>query len=304
MVLAMSVKWIAFCALLLAGCTPVADPAPVTVTAQYNGRQLAQDCAGKDGWSDPAPPAHVYGNVYTVGTCGITSLLITSENGHILIDGATKEAAAYITHNIRKLGFKPTDVKYLLSSHEHMDHIGGLAELKRITGAQMVARTEAKASLESGQYNQTDPQKGSLPPFEAIKVDKIIVEGELVKIGALKIKALATPGHSPGGTSWTWQSCDKGNCLQFVYADSLGSVSSDIYKFTDHPEYVAIFRSSIDKVASLSPCDVLITPHPSQSRFFERLSGTEALVDTSGCKNYALAARDRLQSRLTKETSQ
>lgn len=300
----MFVKRIAFCALLLAGCTPVADPAPVTVAAQYNGRQLAQDCAGRDGWSDPAPPAHVYGNVYTVGTCGITSLLITSKDGHILIDGATKEAAAYIADNIRKLGFKPTDVKYLLSSHEHMDHIGGLAELKRITGAQMVARTEAKASLESGQYNQTDPQKGSLPPFEAIKVDKIIVEGELVKIGALKIKALATPGHSPGGTSWTWQSCDKGNCLQFVYADSLGSVSSDTYKFTDHPEYVAIFRSSIDKVASLSPCDVLITPHPSQSRFFERLSGTEALVDTSGCKNYALAARDRLQSRLTKETSQ
>lgn len=301
---AMSVKQVALCALLLAGCAPVVDPAPVTFAAQYTGRQLAQKCEGKDGWSDPAPPAHVYGNVYMVGTCGIVALLVTSEKGHILIDGATEEAATAIADNIRRLGYNPRDVKFLLSSHEHMDHVGGLAELKRITGAQMIARPEAKASLETGQYHPTDPQIGMLPPFQGVKVDRIVKHGEVVKLGSVRIKVLATPGHSPGGTSWTWESCEKGKCLQFVYADSLGAVSADDYRFADHPEYVAILRDTIEKIASLSTCDVLIAPHPSQSQFFQRLSGTEALSNTSGCRNYANAARDRLNTRLAKEVSQ
>jgi len=304
MALAMSVKRIAFCALLLAGCTPVVEPAPMAVATEYSGPQLAQKCAGKNGWSDPAPPAHVYGNVYMVGTCGIVALLVTSKEGHILIDGATEEAASAIAENIRTLGYNLRDVKFLLSSHEHMDHVGGLSELKRITGAQMIALPEAKESLETGQYHPTDPQLGILPPFRGIKVDRIVKDGELVKLGSVRMKVLATPGHSPGGTSWTWESCEKGKCLQFVYADSLGAVSADNYRFTDHPEYVAILRDTIEKVASLAPCDVLIAPHPSQSQFFQRLSGAEALVNTSGCRNYANAARDRLKTRLAKEVSQ
>lgn len=300
----MFVKRIALFALVLAGCTPATEPVPMKAAPQHSGSVLAQECEGRDGWSDPAPPAHIYGNVFMVGTCGITVLLITSKQGHILIDGATQDAAASIAENIRKLGFKLSDVKYLLSSHEHLDHVGGLAELKRLTGAQMIARPQAVASLENGRSDHTDPQKDVLPPFIGIRVDRTISNGELVKLGRIHVKALATPGHSPGGTSWTWKSCEEGRCFQFVYADSLSAVSGQMYKFTENPEYVATLRNTIQKIGSLTPCDILVTPHPSQSQFFQRLSGKEILVNPKGCRDYAIAAGNRLDTRLAKEASQ
>lgn len=291
-------------AIMLSACAPKKPPV-VDAKAQQLGRnELVIQCKGREGWSDAAPPAHVFGNVYMVGTCGIVSLLITSDKGHILIDGATKEAAPSIVDNIRKLGFEPADVRYLLSSHEHMDHVGGLAALKQITGAKMLARAPAKPSLENGTYDKTDPQLGILPPFPSLKVDRVVKDGEVVKLGPLNLTVIATPGHSPGGTSWTWQSCEGTSCHSFVYADSLGPVSADNYRFTDHPQYVSVFRATIERVANLSACDILIAPHPSQSHFFERLSGTAALVNDKGCVNYAAAARDRLTIRLSNEAAQ
>jgi metallo-beta-lactamase class B len=290
-------------ALALLACAPK-ESATMDPIAQQNGRAaLVKHCEGREGWSDAAPPAHIFGNVYMVGTCGIVSLLITSEKGHVLIDGATDKAAPLIADNIRKLGFNPKDVRYLLSSHEHMDHVGGLSELKNITGAQMLARAEAKTSLESGAYDKSDPQLGIMPPFKGIKVDRLLKDDEAVKLGNLTITTIATPGHSPGGTSWTWRSCENTICRNVVYADSLGSVSADNYRFSDHPEYVAVFRASIDRIAKLPACDILIAPHPSQSEFFERLSGSAPLVDTAGCANYAAAAHERLSKRLAKEAA-
>jgi metallo-beta-lactamase class B len=289
----------AILALALTACAPVA---PVKTIS--SGATLASQCQGRDGWGDPAPPAHIFANVYMVGTCGIVSLLVTSPKGHILIDGATAEAAPLIAANIRTLGFHPTDVKYLLSSHEHYDHVGGLAALKGITGGRMLARAEARKSLETGISDPTDPQLAILPPFAGIKVDQIVQDGETITLGPIKMTAIATPGHAPGGTSWTWNSCEGAICHQFVFADSLGAVSADGYRFTDHPAYVAVFRATMKRVAELNPCDVLIAPHPAQSRFFERLSGKEPLVDRAGCANYAKAAMERLDARLAKEAAQ
>jgi metallo-beta-lactamase class B len=289
------------CALALLACAPKENMA-TDKSFQSNGRaELVKACEGRDGWSDPAPPAQVFGNVYMVGTCGIVSLLITSNKGHILIDGATKEAAPSIEQNIRKLGFNPKDVRYLLYTHEHLDHVGGLAALKQITGAIMVARLEAKASLESGVPEKADPQFGGLPAFPGVKVDQLIKDGEIVSLGPLALKAIASPGHAPGGTSWTWRSCEGSVCHSFVYADSLGSVSADGYRFSDHPQYVSVFRATIARIASIASCDILITPHPSQSQFFERLSGSAPLIKQTACADYAAAARDRLDARLAKE---
>ena len=296
---AMYAKLGALLALALTACAPVA---PVKTIS--SGATLASQCQGRDGWGDPAPPAHIFANVYMVGTCGIVSLLVTSPKGHILIDGATAEAAPFIADNIRNLGFQPTDVKYLVSSHEHLDHVGGLAALKGITGARMLARAEARKSLESGISDPADPQLAILPPFAGIKVDQIVHDGETISLGPIKMTAIATPGHAPGGTSWTWKSCKGGTCHHFVFADSLGAVSADGYRFTDHPAYVAVLRATMKRVAELKPCDVLIAPHPAQSRFFERVSGKEPLADSAGCANYAKAAMERLDARLAKEAAQ
>jgi metallo-beta-lactamase class B len=296
---AMYAKLGALSVFALTACAPVA---PVKTIS--SGATLASQCQGRDGWSDPAPPAHIFANVYMVGTCGIVSLLVTSPKGHILIDGATAEAAPFIADNIRNLGFQPTDVKYLVSSHEHLDHVGGLAALKGITGARMLARAEARKSLETGISDPTDPQLAILPPFAGIKVDQIVHDGETISLGPIKMTAIATPGHAPGGTSWTWKSCKGGTCHHFVFADSLGAVSADGYRFTDHPAYVAVLRATMKRVSEWQPCDVLIAPHPAQSRFFERLSGNEPLVNPAGCKNYAKAAMERLDARLAKEAAQ
>ncbi|HEX4874374.1 MAG TPA: subclass B3 metallo-beta-lactamase [Sphingorhabdus sp.] len=295
---AKSVAILAMFGTALAGCAPNSNNA-APVPAKFE--PIAKACEGRDGWGDPAPPAHVYGNVYMVGTCGIVSLLITTPEGHFLIDGAIPEAATEIAQNIRDLGFDPKDVRYLLNSHEHFDHSGGLAGLKRITGAKMVARAEAKDALESGTVHPLDPQKGLFEPVEGVKVDQTIGDGETLKIGTQTLTAIASPGHSPGGTSWRWQSCDNGKCLNIVFADSLSAVSADDYHFSDHPEYVAPLRETISKIAAFKNCDILITPHPAQSGFFERLAGEEPLIDATACAAYAGRSLERLENRLAKE---
>lgn len=291
-------------ALMCAAITGCATPEPTQQIAQKTFEPIKQACGGRDGWSDPAPPAHVYGNVYMVGTCGITSLLITTSEGHFLIDGATDEAADGIADNIRKLGFDPQDVRTLLGTHEHLDHAGGLAKLKQITGAKFAAREAAKLGMETGLPLADDPQHGLHPAFPGIKVDLIIRDGETLRIGKQTIKVVATPGHSPGGTSYIWRSCDGKICRNIVYADSLNAVSADAYRFSDHPAYIAALGSSMEKIKAIKNCDIMISPHPFQSDFFERLAGEKPLVDGDRCKHYVSAARDRLNARLAKEADE
>lgn len=284
----------------LAGCAPMSRVAMPATAAQFTGPGLAQACQGRDGWSDPAPPARVFGNVYYVGTCGITALLVASHEGHVLIDGATPEAAGGIADNIRRLGFDPRDVRILLNSHEHIDHAGGLAALKQATGAVMMARAEGRRGLESGTTDAADPQAGSIPDFPGVDVERIVADGEMVRLGPLALTAHATHGHTAGSTSWSWRSCKGGECRRIVYADSLTAVGPEAYSFSNQPLLVARFRTAFARVAALD-CDILITPHPSASNLFERLAGQAPLADREACRRYAEAARARLDQRLAGE---
>jgi metallo-beta-lactamase class B len=284
--------------LMLSACAP-ANPAPKV--AQKTFEPIMEACAGRDGWSDPAPPARVFGNTYMVGTCGIVSLLITTPNGHFLIDGATDEAAEGIAENIRKLGFDPKDVQTLLVTHEHLDHAGGLAKLKQISGGKLFVREATRPGIESGQPVAEDPQHGIHPAFPGVKADLIIKDGETLRIGKQSVYVIATPGHSPGGTSYSWTSCERGTCRRIVYADSLNAVSSDTYRFSDHPDYVATLRLSMARIEAINYCDIMISPHPFQSDFFVRLAGEKPLVDPGMCRKYVAAARKRLDDRLAKE---
>jgi metallo-beta-lactamase class B len=277
---------------LLAG----AAPAP----AGGGGEALAAACAGKDGWNDPAPPARIAGNVYYVGTCGIAVLLVASPKGHIVIDSATAQAAPLVADNIRRLGFDPAEVRILLSSHAHSDHAGGLAALKRLTGARLIALDEARAGLESGAVEAGDPQSGSIAGFAGVAVDRTVGDGGIVRLGPLALTAHATPGHTAGSTSWSWRTCEGGRCRTIVYADSLTAVAPDSYRFADHPALVARFRASFARVAGLK-CDILITPHPGASNLFERLAGRAPLADPGACAAYAAAAGRRLDERLALE---
>lgn len=296
----MSARAAFLAALMLAGCAP--QEAPSTAAPAPTGKALAAACEGRDGWSDPAPPAKIHGNTYYVGTCGITAILIDAPGGLVLIDGATEEAAPGILANIRTLGFDPANVRYLLASHEHLDHVGGLKALQDATGASVLARKEAVATLTSGEPAVIDPQRGAIPPFRGVSVTRQLKDGEVLPIRDIRLTLHATPGHTPGSTSWTWRSCEGTDCRAIAYVDSLSAVSGDAYRFSDHPDYVAMMRATFAKVPSL-PCDLLITPHPGASDLFARLAGEAPLIDANGCKTYAAAAAKRLDDRLAKEAA-
>lgn len=296
----MSARIALIAALALSGCAPqesLPSPAPAPT-----GQALTTACAGRDGWSDAAPPARIHGNTYYVGTCGITALLIATPDGLVLIDGATEKAAPGIIANIRALGFDPANVRYILASHEHLDHVGGLKALQDETGASVLARREAVATLTSGEPDSSDPQRGAIPPFKGVKIARELTDGETLPIRDIRLTLHATPGHTPGSTSWTWQSCAAGDCRTIAYVDSLSAVSADDYRFADHPEYVAMLRATFAKVPTL-PCDILITPHPSASNLFDRLASEAPLVDATACKTYAEGAAKRLRDRLAKEAA-
>ena len=297
----LALAWLALASLAVTACAPARQNFPRS-EARIAGSALEQACNGRDGWADAAPPARLFGNSYYVGTCGITVLLITSTEGHVLIDASTAEAAPLILANIRALGFDPRDVKLIVGSHEHIDHMGGLAALKAATGARIVVREPARAALESGHTDAADPQSGAIPDIAPVAVDGIVGDGEVLRVGDIALTAVATPGHTSGGTSWNWRACQGVLCASIAYVDSLTAVSAAGYRFIDHPGRIAPYRATFDRVSAM-PCDILVTPHPGFSSMFARLSGREPLVDRDACRRLVRAMRARLDARLARETA-
>ena len=259
-------------------------------------------CADWDEWDKPGPPFRIHGNSWYVGTCGIAAILITGDAGHILIDGGTAAGADLIAANIGALGFRIEDVGILLMSHEHFDHVGGLAELQRRSGAKLIAAPEAAPVMASGKAAENDPQFGMHDPFPAVRVDEVLGDSQTVRLGTLELRAVATPGHTPGALSWHWRSCDDGGCASIVYADSLSPISRENYRFSDHPEYVAAFRAGLNRLSELD-CTILLTPHPSASARRDRLASDAGLVDTGACRSYAASVSERLDARLAEEST-
>ena len=268
-------------------------------------------CAACDAWNEPLPPFKVFGNTYFVGTGGLSSVLITSDSGHILLDGGLTQSAALIDANIRQLGFDPADIRLIAASHEHYDHVGGIAALQRLSGAEVVHSEAGVRALRRGLPNDDDPQIAfgrEANAFPAVSSVRAVADGEVVRVGPLAITAHYTPGHTPGSTSWSWRSCEGDRCVDIVYADSLNPVSSDDFRFSGgngRPGIEDSFRASIAKVASL-PCDIVISVHPGFTNLTQKLAARAAgaspdpFID-GGCGQYAADAARRLDERLARE---
>lgn len=284
----------------LAAPVPAAAPSPESAPQTLPAPTVPQACAGRDGWSEPAVPQRVFGNTWYVGTCGIAVVMIASPKGLVVIDGGPRDAGRLVADSIVRAGFRLRDVRWILSSHEHHDHAGGIAELRRLTGAKVAATAPNAAVLRTGIPAAEDPQAGDLSPFEPVPVDRVLADGEVFRLGPLAITAHATPGHSPGSTSWTWRSCEGRICRAMAYADSISAVAAPGYRFTAHPDYVARFRRALATVAGL-PCDLVITPHPVASNLFDRLAGKAPLAATGACRRYAAQGLAGLQARLARE---
>jgi metallo-beta-lactamase class B len=259
-------------------------------------------------WAAPGEPFKVFGNTWFVGG-GLSSVLITSKDGHILIDGGLTQSAPDIAANIEELGFKLEDVKLIVNSHTHYDHAGGIAALQRASGAEVAASPAAKAALERGGPTEDDPQfsfgpqHNDYPPVRGVRA---ISDREILRVGELALQVHFTPGHTPGGTSWTWKSCEGDRCLDMVYADSLNSVSAPGFRFSSDASRVELFERSISRVADL-PCDVLLTPHPeafdrdARLAAFKREPAVNPFMNRGACKAYADGARQRLKKRVAEE---
>jgi metallo-beta-lactamase class B len=252
----------------------------------------------------PAEPFRIYGNTWYVGTQGLSSVLITSDYGHVLIDGGLPESAPLIAANVAKLGFKVADIKAILQSHAHPDHIGGIAALARESGAAVYARRPADEVLRTGKLPPEDPQFGAKVKIPTVPSVWVVHGDQLLGVGSNRLRAIATPGHTPGGTSWAWDACEGSVCLTMVYADSLAPVSGDKYRFSDHPEVLAQFDTSFQALEA-QKCDVVISPHPEVSQIIERAQKAggkaDALKDPEGCKRYVAGFRQKLADRLAQE---
>jgi metallo-beta-lactamase class B len=250
-------------------------------------------------WNAPHAPVRIFGNTYWVGTAELGAVLITSSRGHILIDSALPESAPQIIGNIRLLGFRIEDVVLLLNSHAHYDHAGGLAAVQEASGAEVVATAASSRELTRGTADEDDPQHGLAEDFPPVRVARSVSDGQVLEVGPLAVTAHATGGHTPGSTTWTWQSCADGRCVSIVYADSLTALSAPSYRYTDHPALLAAFAHSLELIERI-PCDVLVTPHASATALWNRVAAG-SLIDGEACRRYAAAARARLDAQLSDE---
>lgn len=275
--------------------------AALSPAAHGHADEKPKQCDSCPAWNAPHAPFKIHGNTYYVGVEGLSAVLITSPQGHILIDAGLPQSAKVIAANIKTLGFDIKDVKWLLSSHPHFDHVGGLAALQRLSGARVAASPQAREALLLGKALASDPQAGygDFTAFPPLKNVTSIQDGASLLAGSTVVSAVFTPGHTPGGTSWAWPSCEAKKCVNIVFGDSLNPVSHDNYRFTAHPEYLQAFKRSIATMRGLQ-CDILISAHPGFSSVFEHAK-TGKFINAKACQEYADDAAARLEKRLAEE---
>ena len=285
-------------------------------------------CSSCDEWNEPVEGFKVFGNTYYVGTAGLSAMLITSDQGHILLDGGLTQSAPLIEANIRKLGFKIEDVKLILNSHAHYDHAAGIAALQRASGATVVSSASGAQGFAIGTAVPDDPQAGfgkTENAFPAVKNVRVVKDKEVVRLGPLALTMHNTAGHTPGSTTWTWQSCETASppspkpqasspqkCLNMVYADSISAIAAPGFRFTGDaktPSRVEQFRKSITTVGEL-PCDIMITTHPTATDLAGKLKkraekpATDPFIDPQACRVLAANAMKVLDARVAEEQKQ
>jgi len=275
--------------------------------AQAGPRQPAvasnATCAHDPSWTAPQTPLRIYGNTWFVGPRGFGVYLLTAPAGHVLIDGGVRGNASVIEANIRRLGFDPRDVKWIVLSHAHCDHAGGIAELVRATGAEVIAGAADVPLLARG--GRDDPHFGDRLPFPPVSAATPVNDGQPLRLGELVLTAHATPGHTQGNTTWTWRSCEGTRCLQMVDVGSLSAPGYRLLGNPKHPQAVADYARSFAVIAGL-PCDIALAPHPEMVDFWERVArrdhgDADALIDPALCRAYATEAHRSFDAELARQ---
>jgi metallo-beta-lactamase class B len=250
MLLALAVMAIASFVAISSAQTPTPDPLAI------GGKDTAwfMDRVGRpDTDSEPQAPFKIMGNVYYVGANNIASILVATPQGHILLDTGTQKMAAVVFPNIVKLGFKPADIKVMLISHAHYDHMETMETIRRITGATVAALEAEVPALVSGHDLSSNETWG----HEPIQVGRVLKTGEDVKLGGSTVKVIWTPGHTLGAAAYFINTQEDGRNYQIVYGGPPGPITGDP-KYDTRPEDAF---NSYKALRAMNP-DILISGHP------------------------------------------
>ncbi len=253
-------------------------------------------------WNTPYVPFKIIGNIYYVGTAGVSSYLITSPKGHILIDGILAQSVPQIIGNVKALGFDIRDVKYLLNSHAHIDHAGGLAGLQRASGATMIASAADKPFLERGDIGHGPSGGMTFPP---VRVDRVIGDGGTVSLGGVTLTAHLTPGHSPGCTSWSMTARGSDGVNRKVFFNCSETVAGQSLVPEAYPGIVANFRKTFAKVRTFK-ADVFLGNHDnffdlSEKRARQVAGDTNAFVDAGELQRFNTLMEQRFEAELAQK---
>jgi metallo-beta-lactamase class B len=262
-----------------------------------------------DPWRPPVPPRQLVGNIHYVGAIGVSSFLITTPAGHILIDTGFEDTVPIIERGVRELGFKVGDIKFILSSHAHIDHVGGHAGMKRLTGAQVVASAADAAVLASGGKDDFIPFPPETIVYEPVRADRIVREGETIRLGGTTLTAQLTPGHTKGATTWTMDVTDHERVYHVVFFSSASiNPGTRLIGNARYPRIADDLAASFAKLKTL-PCDIFFAPHGGQfamAEKFEKLSSSRQpnpFVDPAGWRALIEGAEQRFLSQLAAEKS-
>lgn len=245
----------------------------------------AQDSDLHRRWNDPVEPFRIAGNVYYVGASDLTSFLIVTPAGHILIDSGLAETAPQILQNIARLGFDPRQVRILLNTQAHFDHIGGMALLRHLTGAQLIMSREDAALAARG--GAGDFAFGEDATYAPVKADRIVDDGEIVTLGGVSLTAHITPGHTRGCTTWGWRLDEAEGGHEVAVLCSVTVPGYQLFGNAAYPEIVDDYRASFRKLRELSP-DIFLASHGS----FFGLKGKQQRLKRESAGNPFVAPRE------------
>jgi metallo-beta-lactamase class B len=258
-------------------------------------------------WTEPFPPHKIADNLYYVGSKGLASYLITTPQGDILINSSLEASVPLIRASVEKLGFKFGDTKILLISHAHWDHDAGGAEVKKLTGAQYMVMDSDVSVVESGGVDDFQYGKKPANQYPPARVDRVLHDGDVVKLGGISLIAHKTPGHTRGCTTWTMKVRDAGKTYDVVIVGSPNV--NEGYRLVDNAPYPQIaqdFETTFRVLKSL-PCDIFLGAHGDyygMTAKYARLQagGPNPFVDPDGYKSYVAEREQAFRSELAKQS--
>lgn len=256
-------------------------------------------------WNQPVEPFRIAGNIYYVGASDVTSYLITTPKGNILIDSGFIETVPQITANIVRLGFKVEDVKILLNSHAHYDHASGLAQLRRLTKAKLlVSRPDFDLLARGG---KGDPNYGDRFSFEGVRADATFRDGKKVKLGGVTLTANITAGHTPGCTTWTTETVENGKRFSAIFVCSTSAPGYDLVKNERYPAIYSDYQATFARLEKLRP-DIFLSAHGGQFDLLgkiERMKRGErnVFVDPDGYLRYLKESRAAIESTYERQSA-